>query len=210
DDPFQLAQNAFARYLHAVLLLESGQLERAAELFDALETDPAAADLAADWQTFSAWLWAANGDYVRGVRLLEKTAQQRRRLGLTGIVSTAPMATPPVAMGQAISRLWPVPHTAAAANFQSRVRPSVMFMVWENALSHLESRQLQSATLALQRVLEVDPETPLRPLVAFYLTQLTGQTVDPQPPSARIPFDKPQDVFQPNGTSSDDADSRPD
>ena len=202
DDPFQLAQDVFARYLRAVLLLESGHVEEAAELFDALETDPAASDLAADWQTFSAWLWVANGDYPRGIRLLDKTARQRRRLGLTAVVATAPMATPPVAMGQSITRLWPLPHTAAVANFQSRVRPSVMFMLWENALSHLESRQLQPAILTLQRMLEVDPETPLRPLAAFYLTQLTGEAVDPEPPSAHIPFEKPQDVFAPSDSDA--------
>ena len=41
----------------------------------------------------------------------------------------------------------------------------------------------------LREILDQTPETPLRPLVRYYLIQISGEDVELLPPSERIPID---------------------
>jgi predicted TPR repeat methyltransferase len=52
----------------------------------------------------------------------------------------------------------------------------------------VERGQLEDAAKNLRLVLELDPENAGRPLIAFYLRQLTGEEIDELPPSESVPI----------------------
>ena len=59
--------------------------------------------------------------------------------------------------------------------------------MWQRATAQIEVGHNDKAIEILQNLLEISPDTPLRILVSQYLIALTGEAIDPIPPSDRIP-----------------------
>lgn len=65
-------------------------------------------------------------------------------------------------------------------------------------MAQIEDGNPQLAGKTLAGLLELYPETPLRPLIGFYLFVITDELIDPEPPSDWIPIDG--DMFMPDET----------
>jgi hypothetical protein len=69
---------------------------------------------------------------------------------------------------------------------------------FNRGMAQLERGNSATAAGILRNVLDSDPETPLRPVVGWYLSLLTGESIDLLPPSEHIPIRG--DMFAPDET----------
>lgn len=192
DDRLFLEQNPAARVLIAILLLESGRPEEAARFLERCE-DPTGR---LQWREPTAWASLASGDYRGAVQLWSaeiKTSQDAR---LTGLLATLPFVRSPlVPIGQ-MRDFWPIPQTLAMTDVLYRLPSHTSVLMWHIAIAHLEAGRVGAATVVFKKLLDTDPETPLRPLIRFYLYQMTDEWIDVVPPSDQIPVTP--DLFAPD------------
>ena len=91
---------------------------------------------------------------------------------------------------------FPALQTASAEAVLYKYQNFASILKWHIGLSYLESGRIKSAQTAFEECLVLDPDSALRPLVAFYLTQITDQEIDAISPSERIPVSP--DMFSPS------------
>ncbi len=186
NDTQYLNKTLPAQLMQARLLMEAGEHERAVETLERFE-GPATQYGNTEWRVPSAQAWLGNGDYARALDLLNKETKDMEKRRLTAVLGSLPLLTPPLSdEGRSVDLAWPQIQVrrAVASLFQLPDQAAQGF--FEIALCHLEAGQPKQAADALRKVLKSDPETKLRPLVAFYLFLAAKEQVDELPPSERI------------------------
>lgn len=177
-EPNFLALNPEAQLMQAQLLLEAGRAEEASLALGKLE---GIADRYPQlrWRWPAALTYLANGRYGSAVAHLKEQKKSALERELTGILQSMPLVQPPQAWPQqqtdkvlgALYR-WPIERAQVDLNI---------------AMTFMESGEVDEAKETLETTVDENPDTPLRRLVLFYLSQLTGETYDVRPPSDWIP-----------------------
>ncbi|MCH7477917.1 MAG: hypothetical protein IIA14_07430 [SAR324 cluster bacterium] len=186
-----------AKLFYGLLLHEAGRVQEADEILTGLDAVAEQYQLPG-WQTPAAWASLANGNYRRAIFLWDISTNSLAERQLT------PLLAPLVMVGPSL--FWTPFHTQAVNATLIRVNAQSTQAVFEIALSHLETGQNKRAAEAFRQVLKIDPATRYRPLVGFYLFQLTGKEIEILPPSQRFPME-PHEMFTPE--SEDPAAPRP-
>jgi tetratricopeptide (TPR) repeat protein len=175
------------KLFYGLLLHEAGRVQEADDILTRLDADTELYQLPG-WQTTAAWASLANGNYNRAIRLWTLSTNSLAQTQLT------PLLAPLVIVGPSL--FWTTFHTQAVNATLIRVNAQSAEAVFEIALSHLETGQNIRAAKAFQQILKINPATRYRPLVGFYLFQLTGKEIEILPPSQRFPME-PHQIFTP-------------
>jgi Tfp pilus assembly protein PilF len=212
EDATFVAQNPRARLMQAQLLMEVGRGEEAWTQLENMETairqnEPG---LVNDWINSTAVANLTAGNFQRAVELWNEQSVQatmtqlRLALGLSAQPGKQPglgMA-PLVYAPPFVQDLKPI--------LQARLFGDLLLSYptrWDNsqlqmALALLQQGRAPEATETLSAVLEYDPETELRPPIAFYVAMLTGEPQSFVPPSDQIPITG--DMFAPDEAAGEE------
>lgn len=140
-----------------------------------------------DWRTIAALLSLGRGDQTQAIDLWSVEYTNARFQQLLTLAETMPLVVRP--------ELWPTYQTQQVVGAFDRYPHQVADIRFQIALSYLEGGRSEEAARTFQEILDESPETRLRPLIRFYLAQVTGEVVDSEPPSNRIPVTG--DMFAP-------------
>ena len=179
-----------AKRLKVVLLMECGRAEDAYIEAGLLE-ELARRGGVQNWAELCAITSLANSDYARAIQFWSSEADQIEQSGLARLVLSA------LPRGGSVQPPWPVGQTAAAFEYLFQRPSQVGFLRQQVALVEMEGGERQKAIRNFRDLLRTNPETPARPLAVHYMKQLTGEEIDPLPPSERIPV-----LFEPEPHSS--------
>lgn len=206
EDVTFVAQNVPARLIQAQLLMEVGRGEEAWTQLENMETairqnEPG---LVNDWMNSTAVANLTAGNFQRAVELWDEQRLQetRSQLQLALGLSAAPGKQP--GLGMAPLTYAPAFVLDLKPILQSRLFGDLLLSYparWDSsqlqkALALLQQGRVEEATSTLSAVLDYDPETELRPPIAFYLNILTGEPQSFVPPSDQIPITG--DMFAPD------------
>jgi tetratricopeptide (TPR) repeat protein len=173
-----------AHLQYALALAECGRLEDAAsqfEAFDRMGDTPAGAPT---WRRHAAWVEMARGNYDGAIDLCRKRISDIEQTTLMSLLTTVPLVQPPPAFLR--DDTWPVRQTAAA--LQTLMMSSqTAELRWTMATCYLESGRNKEAADVLKQLLDVEPDTHLRPIARTYLELITGKPVA-ESRSDQIPF----------------------
>jgi tetratricopeptide (TPR) repeat protein len=178
SDPMLLNFQLPEQQLHAALLMEAGRLEEAFDAYAKMEGVAERAPLS-DWRAPAALASLGNGRYTRAIDLWTREAESSRNQTMTSLLQTLPLAGTPDA--------WPIQHSDFATEGLYFVPYTAAESMLGIALCHLETGQLKEAERTLGHLLKIAPDTPFRALARFYQQQLTGESIEPYPPSQLIP-----------------------
>ncbi|MDA1017560.1 MAG: hypothetical protein O3A00_24265, partial [Planctomycetota bacterium] len=134
------------------------------------------------------------GNYDGAIDLCRKRIAEIEQSTIMGLLGTAPLIQPPPSfLGE---DTWPVRHTTASV--QSIITSNeVAELRWTIATCYLESGRNKEAARQLQELLDLEPDTHLRPVCRSYLELITAKEV------AESPRDQVPILFE------DDAEAEP-
>jgi tetratricopeptide (TPR) repeat protein len=172
-----MIDNPSAEQLRIRLLIEVGRVEEAHRAAEILIQAARQTGLA-DWPESVALARMCAAEYARAAEALEEGMETVDMVALR--TATASLAPRPPG--------FPWVNVQAASNYLY-ARPQVVSRLkLHAALAQLERGVLTQSQQLLEESLAADPETPARPLIAYYLQQLTGENrVEPFPPSETVP-----------------------
>jgi len=175
EDPEQMAM-----YLR--LLLEAGRAEEAYMVGAQLEAMSEQTGYQ-QWRGGRAMTHLANGDYGAAIQLWKEQAELVDTAAFARLLGGLPPRIHPSSEVQ-----WPIGEILAAAQYVGQTARDVSNFLTTAGMIELEAGRREDSIATFRRALERDPETSDRPLVSYYLTMLTGEQIDPLPPSERIPI----------------------
>ena len=163
--------------------------------FDSFGENPAIPFL---WTLHAAWLDQARGDVASAIVRCERKLREIETNSAQALLAVAPFVQPiPQLTGTGNS--WPVSQTVVTGRIFG-AQDETAILRWAIASAYVESGDCGKAAETLQILLEADPETLLRPLVAMYLGLLTGESISVESPTGQIPIlfvDGPEDPEPP-------------
>ena len=187
-DQTVVAQNVQAQLLQAELLLDAGRIEESLTMLERLSEmmrQPSAGQIATLWRQTTAQANIAAGNGQRARELWGDDVRTATNSRLQALLGFSPAA------GEApgISSV-PLTHTfremldarsltraAVMGDLLLAFPPQVTISQLSRALTLLELGENDLATELLQQILDADPESQFRPLIAFYLATATGRNV---------------------------------
>ena len=172
--------NPQLQQLHIQLLIEGGQPQRAAEAAAQLQGVVEQTSYHA-WRNPVAFAYLGNADYESALQIWTKGADEIEKLRIGPVLSTLPLEGP--------ASSWPLAHASAAVSSLFTLPHDQSEMLLYAALTRLETGENAEAEKQFRDTLASNPETPYRALIAAYLEALSGEKVDPLPPSEQIPVD---------------------
>ena len=173
------AGNLRAEQFRIRLLLESGRVD---EAFEAGRRFADAAKQAGvpGWADEAALSSLPNADYFSAMGYWQDAAEQAEKIALSGLVqAVAPHNG---------SQPWPISTINAAYNYQYQRPETVAALKMNVALLQVEQGRIEAAEHDLHEVLAANPDSPSRPLVRYYLSEMTDgkEQLDLIPPSDRV------------------------
>lgn len=194
-DPRAVNESPELLVLQNLLRFEAGEIETVYGLFE-YESELNRAT----WRIPAAWARLAHGEYDRAIHLWESHMTVVRNSALSAVLTTFPMVQSPWhVMGH--PNVWPTQHELSFAEAQSVSGNEISLLLWYTAMCQIEAGDPQLAGKTLAGLLETNPDTPLRPLIRFYLFVINDELIDAEPPSDWIPIDgelfAPDDAAEP-------------
>lgn len=185
-DPTLTVSNPVARHLKAHCLLEAGRAEEAAGIFEQMQgyEDPTGR---VDVRTPIGMNFLAQGEYGQAIDVWNRQLAEIEERNLRAALSTLPLAQPPPEVFRQDQIPWPIPQIMAAQSLLFQQAQQGSSLRWYMTMAQLEQGSSQAATETIRALLEHDEESLLRPMARVYLYLLTGELIEPEPPSGRIP-----------------------
>jgi len=141
----------------------------------------------------------AYADYEQANHWWTTDLAQLEQRHLMQALGAMPLVLPP--------RAWPFQQTATTTSLLVELPGQRSEILWNVAMSHLEAGRINQAADHLERLLEVDPDSHLRPLAQFYRAHITDKVLtlsDTLGPSKMIPVEPDMFVSEP----AEEGDSR--
>ena len=177
----QVAGNPQLEQLRITLLLETGRVDDAYEAAGRFVNMEQKAGVA-DWGDVMAIACLPQGDYDGATdRWLTAAAEVERRVLQKLVLTLPPRLIDPNAP-------WPISTTRVATEYFFQSPETVAGMKVNVALAYLESGEIKLAEQYFREVLAGCPDTQSRPLVAYYIYELSDgkEETDMVPPSDRV------------------------
>lgn len=178
-----VSESAELVVLQNLLRFEAGEIETVYGLF---EYEPESSMAA--WRIPAAWARLAHGEHDKAIDLWTSHMNLSRQTSLTGVLATFPMVQSPLHL-LGLPSVWPTQHGLLFAEAQLLSANEFSALLWYTAMCQLESGDPQLAGKTISGLLEMNPDTPLRPLIQFYLFVINDELIDAEPPSNWIPID---------------------
>ncbi|QDT44635.1 hypothetical protein Pan241w_47480 [Gimesia alba] len=170
DDPVYIAKNPLAQNLKATVLMEVGLSEEADSQMAQLEA-LAQNDPRIPWRSQAAFTNLGNGNYRGSFDLWRQELRSYEEARIAGVLQSLPLIQPPS------NSFWPAQHTASVANYLYGLSQQQTPLKMNLARCEIEAGQPDQAIAVLREIMDEQPETPYRPLIRFYLYQLTGEVI---------------------------------
>ena len=138
------------------------------------------------------------GDYDKAIEQWTRLAEEEEQRAMLNMMGTLPMVNRPVDPVPLFMRLgeeWQLAQWAMGALLHRQMPQEAATPLWNAALCQLEVGRPKEASKLLKRLLDIHPESPYRPLAAFYIGLTTQESIDFDPPSIYIPVGP--DMFAP-------------
>ncbi|MDA0835975.1 MAG: hypothetical protein O2955_17110 [Planctomycetota bacterium] len=189
EDPVYVVNNPQAGLLRASLLLESGRLTEAQDQLTDIERKlmEVKSPISAQVHYLQGIIALGMADYERASQLWEADLREQSGERFAGMLATLPMVYPHVTFFGNPGARWPIQQSALSLDYLYNYARDTTLLRYHVARCYLEAGRLNEATDVFQDILEIDPETPMRRIVVFYLYLLTDEMIDPLPPSDWIP-----------------------
>jgi len=188
EDPESISGNPQIQMFRALLLMEAGRTQEASETMARLEAVVERFP-GLRWRNQAAIISLANARYPRAATLWVDEAHQQEEKRLGTMLDMLPFVAPnPGLFVQSANLSWPLLQTMTSENSLIQTPNISARRLFESALCHLERGDNQAADTQLRELLEINPETVLRPLVVSYIHLITDEIIDPEPPSQWIPI----------------------
>lgn len=182
-DQQTVSQSPELQVLQNLLRFEAGEIEAVYGLFE-YESE---ANMAA-WRIAAAWTRLAHGEYEKAIELWTNHLNLARRSSVSAVLATFPMIQSQFHnLGH--PSVWPTQHGLLFAEAQFLAGNEISTLLWYTAMCQLEAGDPQLASKTMNGILEMNPDTPLRPLIRFYLFVINEELIDSEPPSDWIPID---------------------
>ncbi|QGQ25052.1 tetratricopeptide repeat protein [Gimesia benthica] len=189
DDPVYVKQNPLAQNLQATILMEVGQSEAAANQVAQLQRD-AQNQPQIPWRAQAAFTSLGNGNYRGCFDLWRQEIREHEEARIAGVLQTLPLVQPPT------NSFWPTQHAVSVINYQYGLAQQQTPLKLNMARCEIEAGQPEQARALFQEIIDDAPDTPYRPMIRFYLYQLTG-TLIPEQPEAPAGQTEPEEVELP-------------
>jgi tetratricopeptide (TPR) repeat protein len=177
-DAIYLEKNPEAKVALGMWLTEVGRGKDAELIFDSLEV------LARDgsyggWRDSAAMCSLMVANYQRTIDLWNTQANTVAAVSLPQTLLTFPFVTlTPVWLGP---DSYPSANIAATSQLINDVRGEAATMRYQIALAQMESGANEDAIGSIHTALQLNPNTPLRPLLRLYLECLSGEQIELKP-----------------------------
>ncbi|WP_166820226.1 hypothetical protein [Thalassoroseus pseudoceratinae] len=181
-------------FLRIQLYLESGRIPEALELVRFSQDRIAEAgsnSQSLPWQQWIAYLDLSMYRNEEAAILLSNEANRIVKSSLRNLLATLPLATRPVEPFPWFMQVqddWVLAHALLADQVGSQTGPRAARLSIDAGMTYLELGRSKKAGEMFRQALEIHPETTYRPLMAFYIGQITGNPVRLMPPSMEIPI----------------------
>ncbi|HBL45924.1 MAG TPA: hypothetical protein DDZ90_21305 [Planctomycetaceae bacterium] len=126
-----------------------------------------------------------NGNYRGSFDLWRQEIQAHEEARIAGVLQSMPLVQP------VSNSFWPTQHAVSIVNYLYGLSQQQIPLLLNLARCEIEAGQPELATGHLREILEAEPATPYRPLVRFYLYQLTGELI-PALPEAPVGQTEPE------------------
>ena len=189
DDPVYVAKNPLAQNLQSSILMEVGLSEEANSQMAQLES-VAQNDTRIPWRAQAALTNLGNGNYRGSFDLWKQEIKSYEEARIAGVLQTLPLIQPPA------TSLWPTQHTVSVINYLYGLSQQQSPLKLNLARCEIEVGQPEEAIALFREIIEEQPETPFRPMIRFYLYQLTGELI-PEQPEAPTGQSEPEQAEQP-------------
>jgi tetratricopeptide (TPR) repeat protein len=173
------------KVFQAHVLMETGDLEQAFQLSSELEQIADQFGMK-NWATQAAYANLGLADYQKSSSIWIKEAEKLEHEQVFKLIQNTPFVS--FNTESTSTKQWPLNQIISSAEALYTASESASSHRFNAALSLLEAGNNKDAEKNLRQILNHTPETPLRPLIRFYLFQLTGEAIDMLPPSERIPI----------------------
>ncbi|QDU07435.1 tetratricopeptide repeat protein [Gimesia aquarii] len=174
DDPVYVAQNPLAQNLKASILMEVGQPEEAHSQMARLES-LAQKDPRIPWRAQAAFTNLGNGNYRTCFDLWLQEIRTQEEARVAGLLQTLPLIQP------ASNSFWPTQHAVSIMNYLYGLSQQQAPLKLNLAKCKIETGQPEDAVTILREIIEEQSDSPYRPIVRFYLYQITGELIPLQP-----------------------------
>ncbi|MFN0195529.1 MAG: hypothetical protein ACKVT0_02190 [Planctomycetaceae bacterium] len=190
EDPIYLVNNPAAAMLQVSLLIEAGRLSEAHEQVSALgeKLKGQNSPLLAQIHFLQGIIALGQANYDQASQIWEADIREHAAQRNSGMMNSLPFVSLPAFLANARNVRWPIPQSAAVFDYLFSYAQDVSILRYHAARSYLEAGKPKEATAQFRAILEIDPETPLRRVVAFYLYLLTEEIIEVLPPSEWLPF----------------------
>jgi len=188
EDVTAFGNDSAAQQLYSQLLLYAGRLEESWQVVESQESQlpptgtPGGEVFASQWRNSAAMANLMNGNEDRSIQLWDEDRRGLQRMAAESALSLAPLTIGPPAKvdlrGLLVS-------TQAYNDAQQSEREALDGV--HGALAELVCWRNQAATRHLRDVLERNPETAQRMRVVYWLSLLSDDRFDAEPPSMQIP-----------------------
>lgn len=189
DDPVYVKQNPLAQNLQATILMEVGQSEAAANQVSQLQRD-AQNQPQIPWRAQAAFTSLGNGNYRGCFDLWRQEIREHEEARIAGVLQTLPLVQPPT------NSFWPTQHAVSVINYQYGLAQQQTPLKLNMARCEIEAGQPEQARALFEEIIDDAPDTPYRPMIRFYLYQLTGKLI-PEQPEAPAGQTEPEEVELP-------------
>ena len=182
-DQKTVAESSELVVLQNLLRLEAGEIETVYGLFEYESESNRSA-----WRIPAAWARLAHGEHDKAIELWATHMDFARKSSVSAVLATFPMIQSPWhVLGH--PNVWPTQHGLLFAEDQLLSGDEISTLLWNTAMCQLEAGDPQLAGKTMAGLLETNPDTPLRPLIRFYLFVINEELIDAEPPSDWIPID---------------------
>lgn len=209
EDLTELERSPELKLLYGSLLMQTGDFEQALQTLEGMEPifatakEPQMQAFAAQWRSQTANVNMATGNLERAVQLWGQEDDSYIRMAIQSMIQL-----PFAAMGVPFQHeVWPAYTARMAAGAAIEIPERIGHLELQSARAELQQGQLEQARKRLAELLKKYPECSQRFVAAFYLSQLSNQTIQvaplPREPDAQAaPAEKPAspaEAAQPGG-----------
>ena len=197
EDATVVAQDVMAQFLQARLLIDVGRIEEATRQLENMERPilESAPFLLMDWSYATAVANLAVGNYQRANELWNDQAERMTVTQLHSLLGFSPQpgevpslsSNPMIYSPSFFQDMKPILRSRIFGDLLLSYAGRWSDIQVQNGLALLQQGRVEEATQILAAVLDSDPETEFRPLIAFYLTIVTGESPKFTSPSDEIP-----------------------
>lgn len=188
EDITAFGNDPAAQQLYSQLLLYAGRLEESWQVVESQESQippagtPGGDVFASQWRTSAAMANLMNGNEDRSIQLWDEDRRALQRAAADSALTLAPLTIGPPAKADLRSLLVSTQSFNDAQQSEREALDGV-----HAALAELVCWRNQAATKHFREVLERTPETTQRMRIVYWMSLLTNDRLDPEPPSMQIP-----------------------